>query len=100
MTAAFELTPAERRVPVGLLAGRTLADTATALGVAATSVKSQLEKVFSKTGVSRQADLILLKKPAPDASALRKLVEPRRGAAERKGRRIERMVPAYEAAPG
>jgi DNA-binding CsgD family transcriptional regulator len=60
MTAAFGLTPAEKRVLTGLLAGRTLAETAAALGVAATTAKSQLERIFSKTGVSRQADLILL----------------------------------------
>jgi DNA-binding CsgD family transcriptional regulator len=60
MTAAFGLTPAEKRVLAGLLAGRTLAETAAALGVAQTTAKSQLERIFSKTGVSRQADLILL----------------------------------------
>ena len=60
VTAAFGLTPAEKRVLAGLLSGRTLAETATALGVAATTAKSQLEKIFAKTGVSRQADLMLL----------------------------------------
>ena len=60
MTAAFNLTPAEKRVLAGLLAGRTLAETAAALDVAQTTAKSQLERIFSKTGVSRQADLILL----------------------------------------
>ena len=58
--AAFGLTPAEKRVLKGLLAGRTLAETAASLSVAQTTAKSQLESIFSKTGVSRQADLILL----------------------------------------
>ena len=60
MTAAFDLTPAEKRVLAGLLAGRTLAETAAALDVAQTTAKSQLERIFSKMGVSHQADLILL----------------------------------------
>jgi DNA-binding CsgD family transcriptional regulator len=60
MTAAFGLTPAEKRVLAGVLGGRTLAETAAALRVAQTTAKSQLERIFSKTGVSRQADLILL----------------------------------------
>jgi DNA-binding CsgD family transcriptional regulator len=60
MTAVFGLTPAEKRVLAGLLAGRTLAETAAALDAAQTTAKSQLEKVFSKTGVSRQADLLRL----------------------------------------
>jgi DNA-binding CsgD family transcriptional regulator len=58
--AAFNLTPAETRVLASLLGGRTLAVTATTLGIAATTAKSHLENIFTKTGVSRQADLVRL----------------------------------------
>ncbi len=58
--AAFGLTPAETRVLASLLGGRTLAATAATLGIAATTAKSHLENIFSKTGVSRQADLMRL----------------------------------------
>lgn len=60
IAAAFDLTPAETRVLGSLLAGRTLAETAEALGVAPTTAKSHLEAIFAKTGVSRQADLMRL----------------------------------------
>ena len=60
LAAAFDLTPAETRVLASLLAGRTLAETAGALDVAPTTVKMHLEKIFSKTGVHRQAELMLL----------------------------------------
>jgi len=60
MAAAFGLTPAETRVLAGLLAGRTLAETADALGIAMTTAKMHLENIFSKTGVNRQAELMLL----------------------------------------
>ena len=50
MTAAFGLTPAEKRVLAGLLAGRTLAETAAALNVAQATAKSQLERSSPRPG--------------------------------------------------
>ena len=58
--AAFGLMPAETRVLASLLGGRTLTTTAATLGIAATTAKSHLENIFTKTGVSRQADLMRL----------------------------------------
>jgi DNA-binding CsgD family transcriptional regulator/PAS domain-containing protein len=58
--AAFGLTPAETRVLKGLLAGRTLAETATTLGITRSTANTHLDHVFAKTGVTRQADLIRL----------------------------------------
>ena len=58
--AAYGLTPAETRVLACLLGGRTLAEAATSLGIAATTAKSHLEAIFAKTGISRQADLMRL----------------------------------------
>jgi len=48
------------RVLASLLGGRTLAETAAALGIAPTTAKSNLENIFAKTGVARQADLMRL----------------------------------------
>jgi DNA-binding CsgD family transcriptional regulator len=58
--AAFGLTPAETRVLKSLLAGRPLAETATALGITRSTANAHLDHIFVKTGVSRQADLIRL----------------------------------------
>src|SRR5262249_32642551 len=60
VAAAFGLTPAETRVLASLLAGRTLAETAADLGIAPSTAKSHLENIFSKTGATRQADLMRL----------------------------------------
>lgn len=60
MTSAFGLTPAEHRVLAGLLAGRTVAETAAALGTAATTARTHLDSIFAKTGVTRQAELMRL----------------------------------------
>ena len=40
--------------------GKALAQTANALGIAGTTAKTHLYNIFSKTGVSRQADLMRL----------------------------------------
>jgi DNA-binding CsgD family transcriptional regulator len=58
--AAFGLTPAETRVLTSLLAGHTLAGTATALGITRYTANTHLDHIFMKTGVTRQADLIRL----------------------------------------
>jgi DNA-binding CsgD family transcriptional regulator/PAS domain-containing protein len=58
--AAFDLTPAETRVLQSLLAGRTLAETATTLGISRSTANGHLDHIFVKTGVTRQADLIRL----------------------------------------
>lgn len=60
IAAVFGLTPAETRVLAGILAGRTLAETAVALRIAPSTAKTHLDAIFSKTGVTRQADLVRL----------------------------------------
>ena len=60
IAAAFHLTRAETRILGNLLAGRTLAETAAALRLSATTVKTHLGKIFAKTGVKRQSDLMRL----------------------------------------
>jgi DNA-binding CsgD family transcriptional regulator len=60
IAAAYRLTPAETRVLASLLAGATLAQAAAALGIAETTAKTHLGKIYAKTGVSRRADLVRL----------------------------------------
>ena len=57
---AFELTPAELRVLLAIVEVGGVPETAAALGVAATTIKTHLHRVFSKTGSNRQADLVKL----------------------------------------
>jgi DNA-binding CsgD family transcriptional regulator len=54
----FNLTPAEARVARGIASGKTVHDLANEAGLAAGTVRQQLKSVFSKTGLSRQADLV------------------------------------------
>jgi DNA-binding CsgD family transcriptional regulator len=54
----FDLTPAEARVARGIAIGKTVDELALEAGLAASTVRNQLKSVFSKTGVSRQADLV------------------------------------------
>ncbi|GAA3102889.1 helix-turn-helix transcriptional regulator [Rhizobium viscosum] len=60
LASAFRLTEAETRVLASLVAGRSLSETATELGIAHTTARTHLTHIFEKTGVSRQADLIRL----------------------------------------
>jgi DNA-binding CsgD family transcriptional regulator len=83
VAAAFGLTPAETRVLASLLAGRTLAETAAALGIAVATAKTHLDHIFSKTGVTRQADLMrlatgLISPTRPDTSQRRRAGDPAR----------------------
>ncbi len=56
----FELTPAELRVLRSIVDVSGVPETAKKLGVAETTVKTHLHRVFAKTGASRQADLVKL----------------------------------------
>jgi len=56
----FDLTPAELRVVQSIVDIGGVPETAIALGIAETTVKTHLHRVFAKTGVSRQADLVKL----------------------------------------
>lgn len=52
------LTPAEMGVLTLLLDGKTPAEIAAARGVAISTVRAQLKRLFAKTGTRRQADLV------------------------------------------
>jgi DNA-binding CsgD family transcriptional regulator len=55
----FDLTPAEARLVVHLVAGASLRSCATALGIKYETVRSCLKSAFRKTGAHRQAELVL-----------------------------------------
>ena len=56
----FDLTPSELRVLVAIVEVGGVQETAEALGIAETTVKTHLRRVFAKTGTGRQADLVKL----------------------------------------
>lgn len=56
----YDLTPAEVRVCEMLVEGLTPAETATGIGVAPSTARSHLLRIFEKTGTSRQAELVRL----------------------------------------
>jgi DNA-binding CsgD family transcriptional regulator len=56
----FDLTPAESRIARLLSEGLTLARVAQTTGTSRMTVRSQLRSVFTKMGVSRQAELVRL----------------------------------------
>jgi DNA-binding CsgD family transcriptional regulator len=56
----FGLTPAEVRVLLAIVGVGGVPESSEKLGVAETTVKTHLYRVFSKTGASRQADLVKL----------------------------------------
>lgn len=58
LAGLFDLTPAEARVLELVGAGRTPAEVAVALGVAVSTVRTHMLRLFEKTGTHRQADLV------------------------------------------
>jgi DNA-binding CsgD family transcriptional regulator len=57
---AYELTPTELRILLAILDCGGVRGVAETLGIAVTTVKTHLGRVFEKTGTSRQADLVRL----------------------------------------
>jgi DNA-binding CsgD family transcriptional regulator len=60
LAATFGLTQAETRLLASLFAGRTLNDTTATLRITRPTAKTDLEHIFLKTGVTRQAELMAL----------------------------------------
>lgn len=54
----YGLTPAEARVVAAVCVGKGLTAAARTLGIARSTAQSHLDKVFQKTGTSRQAELV------------------------------------------
>lgn len=57
---AFRLTPSELRVLLAIVEVGGVPEVAAALGVAETTIKTHLGRLFEKTGATRQADLVKL----------------------------------------
>jgi DNA-binding CsgD family transcriptional regulator len=57
---AYNLTPSELRVLLAIVEIGGVPEVAPALGVAVTTVKTHLKRLYEKTGVKRQADLVKL----------------------------------------
>jgi DNA-binding CsgD family transcriptional regulator len=60
LAVVYEFTPAESRVFELIIEGRTPTEIAEVLGIAPSTVKTHLLRVFDKTGLHRQADLVKL----------------------------------------
>lgn len=58
--ALFDVTPAEARVARAVAQGQPLIDIASATGVSINTIRTQLKRVFDKSGVSRQGELAVL----------------------------------------
>jgi DNA-binding CsgD family transcriptional regulator len=56
----FDLTPAEARIAAIVAAGSQPREAAESLGIAEETARTTLKRVFAKTGVGRQADLVAL----------------------------------------
>jgi DNA-binding CsgD family transcriptional regulator len=56
----YKLTPSELRVLLAIVQVGGVPETAEALGIADTTVKTHLHRLFGKTGAARQADLVKL----------------------------------------
>jgi DNA-binding CsgD family transcriptional regulator len=56
----FKLTPAELRVFLSIVEIGGVPDVAKSMGVAETTIKTHLARIFTKTGTKRQADLVRL----------------------------------------
>jgi DNA-binding CsgD family transcriptional regulator len=57
VAALFDLTPAESRVFGRIVGGQTVAETAVALGVEASTIKTHMLRLYEKTGVRRRSEL-------------------------------------------
>jgi DNA-binding NarL/FixJ family response regulator len=57
---AYKLTPTELRVLLAIVEVGGVPEVAEALGIAETTVKTHLSRLFEKTGAARQADLVKL----------------------------------------
>jgi DNA-binding CsgD family transcriptional regulator len=58
--AAFKLTPTELRVLLAIVELGSVPEVAAALGVADTTIRTHVGRLFEKTGARRQADLVKL----------------------------------------
>jgi DNA-binding CsgD family transcriptional regulator len=70
LTGLFDLTPAEAKLATDLVSGLSLQDAAAACGITFKTGRTYLERIFGKTGVHRQSELVALLKNAAPFSAV------------------------------
>ncbi len=58
--STFRLTPTELRVLLAIVEVGGIPEVATAFGVADTTIRTHVSRLFEKTGTARQADLVKL----------------------------------------
>lgn len=56
----FDLTPAESRLAIEIVGGRTLSEVSSKMGLSNATLRTQLSSVFTKTQTRRQAELVAL----------------------------------------
>jgi DNA-binding CsgD family transcriptional regulator len=56
----FDLTPAEARLVLRLVAGESLRSSALALGIGYETARTTLKSIFHKTGTRRQLELVIV----------------------------------------
>jgi DNA-binding NarL/FixJ family response regulator len=66
----FDLTPAEAKVAVSIAKGKTPEGIAQESRVSIATVRSQVQAIFRKTGVTRQADLVRALATFPDFASV------------------------------
>jgi DNA-binding CsgD family transcriptional regulator len=100
----FDLTPAEARLVVHLVAGASLRSCAKALGIKYETVRSYLKSAFQKTGTHRQAELVLkvfqaMSDPNPPVVPVIAAQELRRAMQNGRGTPIRGLCRTKEARP-
>jgi len=60
LTGLFDLTPAEAKLSLALVEGLSLKDAANRLGIQHSTARSYLERIFRKTGMHQQSQLVAL----------------------------------------
>lgn len=60
LTETYELTPAELHICKSIMDGLSVNDISDARGVKADTIRTQLKRIFPKTGTQRQSELVLL----------------------------------------
>src|SRR5215475_4485266 len=80
----FGLTPAEARLAFQLVTGGTLRSAAVKLSITYETARTELKKIFNKTGTCRQAELVIVIVTAlPRLRSSSPLIEPGEGLAQR-----------------
>ena len=87
LVAAYGLTPAEARVATQVALGKSIKETAQELRVQPTTVRTQLDSVFRKTGTGKQSEMVAELLSLPDMRPPARVAVSPRAARNRPGER-------------